>query len=229
MTKQVDKKAILSQIQKLLALGTSPNENEAKSAMAKANALLMKYNLTEDDLYDVKTGKGMVQKVHKLDGKKIAHWKSGLMNVVCGANFCRVLMSTNVYGEKSFIIIGTKINVEIAETMYIYLYETVERLSKTYGKGITEKNSYRLGFVSGVASILKEQKAQQEQNGVEECTALMVVNFEKENNKALDKFIADEIGRVRKTTQSNNRIDGGAYGAGHQAGRNVNLNKQIHA
>ena len=43
---QVDKKAILAQIQKLLALGTSPNENEAKLATAKANALLLKYNLS---------------------------------------------------------------------------------------------------------------------------------------------------------------------------------------
>ncbi|OQA66346.1 MAG: hypothetical protein BWY36_00910 [Candidatus Diapherotrites archaeon ADurb.Bin253] len=225
---QVDKKAIFAQIQKLLALGTSPNENEAKLATAKANALLLKYNLSIDDVEDVKMGSGITQRKHAIDGKRVAHWKSGLMNVVCESNYCRVLISTEYNGSKNFIIIGKKVNINITEQMYVYLYETIERLSKNYGRGVTEKNSYRLGMVQGIYEVLKAQKQQQEKNGIEECTALMVVNFEKENNNAIQKYINEEIGRVRKTTQKNN-INGNAYGEGVRDGRNVNLNKQIRA
>jgi len=39
-------KKILEKIQKLLSLATSDNEHEAKAAMDKANALLVKHNLS---------------------------------------------------------------------------------------------------------------------------------------------------------------------------------------
>lgn len=48
----VPDKSIMEKIQKLLSLANSDNENEAKMATARANELLIKYNLNLQQIED---------------------------------------------------------------------------------------------------------------------------------------------------------------------------------
>jgi len=50
MNVKKSKKKILNQIKNLLQLGTSPNQNEAEAALAKAYELMERYNFSEDQV-----------------------------------------------------------------------------------------------------------------------------------------------------------------------------------
>jgi hypothetical protein len=226
MTKNIDQN-IIDKINKLLALGQSPNEHEAKLAIANAQKLLTKHNLSMKDILVKEDGIDIMEKNVSLDSTRVATWKSALLNALCFSNYCKLLISTGYKREKSFKIVGTEVNVETVLMMYDYLYDVVERVTKKSGtKGITEKNSFRLGMVNGIYEKLKEIKQEMEYNGVdEECTALMVVNFEKENKKAIDKYL--DSYKIRKSSSNNSNINANAFSKGHAEGRKVNLNKQI--
>lgn len=57
------KKSRAKKIKKLLALSTSPNENEAEAALKKANELMAAYKITHTDLADIvcKTCYGIIK------------------------------------------------------------------------------------------------------------------------------------------------------------------------
>lgn len=226
MTKNIDQN-IIEKINKLLALGQSPNEHEAKLAMINAQKLLTKHNLSMHDIKAKEDTLDIIEKVLGLDSTRVATWKSSLLNSICLNNYCTLLISTGYNRQKSFKIIGTDVNIQMVLQMYEYLYETIERITKKSDtKGTTEKNSFRLGMINGINEQFRAIKDAMERDGIdEECTALMVVDFEKKNKTAISKFL--ENYRIRQTSSKGSRIDGGAYAKGRVEGSKVSLNKQV--
>ncbi len=66
-TPQIENEGIIRKIQRLLALGQSPNEAEANLAMAKAQELLAKHNLEAAMVKDAFVPGGTVVQEEKLD------------------------------------------------------------------------------------------------------------------------------------------------------------------
>jgi putative NIF3 family GTP cyclohydrolase 1 type 2 len=64
-----NKAKILDRIQKLIALSTSPNENEAAVAAEKAQALLIEHNLSMADVKAPTPGKTMKADIHSFVGE----------------------------------------------------------------------------------------------------------------------------------------------------------------
>jgi len=226
MTNNIDQ-SIIEKINKLLALGQSPNEHEAKLAMMNAQKLLTKHNLSMCDIKTKENTINIKERILNLESTRVATWKSALLNSICLNNYCTLLISTGYRREKSFKIIGDEINIQVVLNMYEYLYEAVERITKKSDtKGATEKNSFRLGMINGINEQFDAIKREMEQHGVdEECTALMVVDYEKKNKTAIAKFL--ESYSIRRSSAKGSRIDGNAYSKGRAEGQKVSLRKQV--
>jgi hypothetical protein len=119
----VDKK-VVEKIQKLLRLGTSSNEHEAKLAMERASDLMRKHQLSmsQVDVEEVK-GTGMVRETHHVRGLKMKlHW------VVNLAQACARLFD----GEITFVkrqlhgttvtFVGTPEDVAASRALFEHLY-----------------------------------------------------------------------------------------------------------
>lgn len=228
-TKQNIDSGIISKIQKLLALGQSSNKHEAELAIANANKLLTKYNLS---LFDVQNQNGMNMQATQKDiqlGSRVASWKKNLIAILCEYNYCTSIIRRQGNGENFFIIVGAEVNIMTVLNMYAYLIETIDRLTaKSNTKGVTEKNSFRMGMVHGINMKLEETKHTIIENGIdEECTALMVIDVEKRNKEMIQNYLSENFQRLSTAKQSRSNIDGRAFLEGVSAGRNVNLNKQI--
>lgn len=142
----VDLDAIVVKVQKLLALGTSSNPNEAQAAVQKAQDLLAKYDLTMDSVTDLKADprtavrQGGVAST-ATEGKPES-WKSDLLEAVARAFECKVTWSheytetrTGRYREvKSGMLIGFGHDVEAAGYAQSFLVGEITRLAKEYSR-----------------------------------------------------------------------------------------------
>ncbi len=151
---------ILEKVNKLLKLSQSSNEHEANLATIKANDLITKYNL-ESNLYhgdSKESDDTYVLRVASFTRKNSLH--DGLYEV---------LQSFQVYpifnqgrGGGYLEVVGTKVNVTVAEYMANYLTISLDVIWKNLKKenpklkGIVAKNSFTRAFCATISKNLKE-------------------------------------------------------------------------
>ena len=96
-------------IQKLMSLGSSPNEHEAARALEMANALLLKYNLEMDEIE-----------------KQGFQWKILLANDIAQHNFCRLIVG---HRNRRLYFVGRKTNVARGKACYTMAKKLVRMVS----------------------------------------------------------------------------------------------------
>ncbi|EQC43729.1 DUF2786 domain-containing protein [Bacteriovorax sp. Seq25_V] len=152
---------ILEKINKLLKLSNSSNEHEANLATIKANDLIAKHNLesiVQCDEHTKDTEETYVIRVASFTRKNALH--DGLYEV---------LQSFQVYpifnqgrGGGYLEVVGSRVNVTVAEYMANYLSLSIESIWKNLKKensklkGIVAKNSFTRAFCSTISKNLKE-------------------------------------------------------------------------
>lgn len=206
-------------VKKLLALSKSPNENEAASALRKANDLMADYKLTAEQFSDYTKA--------KVKGtKRFIRWRVVLANAV------ENLYATYHYTdhEGNIVFIGEELDVFMSTEMYKYLVKTIDRMAKQNIRK-NAKYKYRQSYRAGIAGRLydrmyelgqqcswrnpKELKAQKKQIAefVEKQVAIETSKkkFKKENPTAFSKGNndADGINLSRQMTRSGTRRIGG--------------------
>lgn len=144
---------LIQKVEKLLALSESPNENEARLAMAKANQIIQKHNLNygsqKEEIYMARVAD--LPRVERSDRAKIRIMEEmGVYAVINRDN------QKGSYIELS----GSKEKVEVAEYVWDYLGRECERLwqkaRKENGwKGKVAKNNYINGVLDGFYFNLK--------------------------------------------------------------------------
>lgn len=235
MTEEVDKK-IIARIHKLLALATSDNENEAANAAAKAQTMLMEYNISEEQLNEFSDKEH--EKVIEVytEGKNAQNrvaWQNILANTVGKANLCRILTSGN--GQ---IWIGKKTNIEVAQYIYENLVRDLTRICdlawvlfnahqsgvpkyyRVHGK--TWKNNFYHGANQSIrerlnANLIQLKEAQPAINA-------LVVN----NDVEIKEYMNIKYPHLTTTHYSLNRNNSG-FEAGKSAGRQVSFRSGIGA
>lgn len=211
--------SVKRRVKKLLALSKSPNENEAASALLKANELMADYKLTAEQFSDYTKA--------KVKGtKRFIRWRVVLTNAV------ENLYATYHYTdhEGNIVFIGEKLDVFMSTEMYKYLVKTIDRMAKQNIRK-NAKYKYRQSYRAGIASRLydrmyelgqqcswrnpKELKAQKKQIAefVEKQVAIesSKKKFEKANPTAFSKGKNDAngINLSRQMTGSGTRRIGG--------------------
>jgi hypothetical protein len=209
------KESVIDLLKKLLALAGSPNENEANAAMAKAQSLLLKYNI---DMAEVKTttdGGAAVESTlinEIVDFDKTGTWQPILLNMLAVQNFCRVIQTN----DRKLRILGRRVNVIAVETMYNWLEPQIVRMANSSGFKRADKTMY----IHGVMSNLRDRlvKDLNERTTEYNCTAL-VTNLKTEVNAWLRSFYPI----TGKVSSSHCRGSNGAYNNGRADGGNVSI------
>ena len=155
-TEEIRESDILRKVQKLMALSSSSNKHESELAMIKAQQLLLKHNI-ESKYRDVDDG----EKVYL---KRIMKQPQRTEKMCAIARILNTFFVSPVFGRKDrctyLEILGSKVNLEIAEYVADVLHDKLEDLwnqtKREYDlKGLVAKNSFFRGIASGYVSKIK--------------------------------------------------------------------------
>lgn len=207
----MDKTNVVELIQKLLALSKSPNENEASLAMAKAQEMLIKYNL---DMATIVTPENKDNTEDKLinevvDFTDFETWQRTLLTAIANRNFCQSIKSGD-----DIHILGRKSNVRAVEAMYNWLEPQITRLIIESGYKRKDKTSYAYGIIITVSKKLDESKEQYQVNNPN--SRALIVNIQSEVNN----WMHNQYPHIRHTRQSINRAP---YYHGQNDGHKVSV------
>jgi predicted SprT family Zn-dependent metalloprotease len=209
-------------IQKLMALATSSNQNEAELAMIKSQQLLLKHNvelkslnlLNDDD--DEKIFLKRILKQKKSDAKMQAIAKilnTFFVNTVY--NHCQ--------SHTHLEIVGSLVNLEIADYVAGVLQHELDRLwdqarkQHSYLRGLVAKNSFFLGIAKGYClkiEALKHEYTHDVNN------ALVVIE-----KKLLDAEALIYSGLTRR--RSSRQFCPDSSNLGEQMGKKLNFNPAV--
>lgn len=227
----MNKKQIVDKIQKLLALASSSNENEAKTAASMAQSLLVKYNLTMTDVEEdpeqkyhsefVDTGRQRFDPAWKFIQSLLRDFF--FVEIVQTKKRVRIDKDTVTYWDSTkvvncYVMFGQPHNVEIAKYIRDFLMRSFAELFKDYrkrtGAELGSRNSFYMGLFSGLHEQLKTTRQK-----VENETGLVVVE-----DADLKDFIDKNLGKVKsspsKYVVSN---DSQAMAEGYEAGKNLSI------
>jgi Protein of unknown function (DUF2786) len=162
-------KPILERIAKLFALTESPNENEAAAALARANQLLEKYNLTRgvvEDSEQQTAEKGMTDSL----GANVQKYKYSLAEATArlhDVEWYRHQMRRREYEwgsrsayDKHIVFVGLPANVSTALATYPYLLATAEAFYRSIRREHSGSSAcdYKQGFADRIQQRVAELK-----------------------------------------------------------------------
>jgi hypothetical protein len=204
---------LLERIRALLRLAESNcNEHEASLAMERAQALLLKHNLTAAQ---VGTSEVNAQSQVGLDRWewKPAPWKRGLVGAIARAYLCRAIGTPH-----HVIVVGRPENIAVAESIWNWLVTQVESICLREALAVDSRarRSWRTSWLLGCASRLSE-RLRESANGLTSDETALVVSHKKENADFIGKYW--HLAPVKIPTIG----DYSAYSAGLSAGSGISL------
>ena len=239
----VDEK-LMQKLQKLLALAGSDNENEARVAMAKAQALMAEHGVTVADVALDGSGAHVADTTIDALGRTMPPWERGLLNAVCKGFDGRCLFNhtgRRQYGKAT--VVASRTDIIIIRDLFERLRDTCHRqgleycqrvydgLLELYGRRAPSRKmvagSYRLGFVDTVRKRLLALKAGSTPAGVANVHGLtgkdlMVVK---------DKAVAQRFDRMfpnrEKIGGRSINIHRAAYSQGQADGGRASLHRSV--
>lgn len=216
---EVQENGVLRKVQKLMALSTSCNENESEQAMIKAQQLLLKHNIDSKYAEDDSDEKIFLKRVMKQ--KK----ENAKMRAI--AAILTTFFVSTVYNRKEkciyLEIVGTAVNVEIAEYVTAVLDSDLDRLwdlakkKHVHLKGMVAKNSFFLGIAHGYRNKIGRLQSQYQSDL---ANSLMVI----------EKKLVDARDMVYPRLSSGKSNGGYCHESsllGQQAGHQLNINPAL--
>jgi hypothetical protein len=211
---------ILLKVKKLLALAESGNEYESKLAAEKANAILVKHNLT---MQQAQQSSADYENFEFDLGSKRTPVTLKFVAAIVKAHFFVEVVTSRKICTKSLRFLGKKDNVEVAVYVYGFLSNKFQELwleyKKTSGAPASHKQSYWLGLYQGLNSQLLSQRKK-----VEQEEGLVLVK-----DKGLDLFRDQQYPNLKKGSNSSFNAYGDSISAGKQDGVNIRISKAMHS
>lgn len=210
-------------IKKLLALSTSPNENEAKAALLKAKKLMMEHKISETEVQGLEEQ----ELIHlQCDGIRWTTdsgeiWITSLANLIADNHLCSCSWFTPK-GKRTHILYihGLGTDVELCKSVIEYAVGFVRgRIKIEQRRRVTSDpkavaTSYARGFILGMELMYDEQKDEHPEWG-------LVVSKPQEVDEYM-KSLGERNVRTRKT-----EFDPLAYMAGQNDGRQFNAQRVL--
>jgi len=246
--------AILAKIQKLIVLSKDggASSDEADTAMAMANKLLVKYNLSLDDitLDDATSYKGIVQDDDKVvvnQVKEEGNWEVALMSTLAYFNMCKdITFRRTGVKEAKIQLIGKEHNIEVVKYLFNVARQMYRDISKSQYNSLRKQvrqqypghSDVELGkakllpyrtvwirnFLKGcVHGLYAKLHEQQQQQQSDQQYGLMVVN----NFDAIDEFINKAFDGKLKEGRKMRSKDSAAFRHGRRVGREIELTKGV--
>ena len=213
--------AILDKVKKLLSLAQSDQVHEAESAMSKANALMLKWNLSQSDL---RTKKNFEVRYLGQPSKIYLHLKmlSSLLrdfffvDTIWVTAFCPKKGNTGRVLE----VMGRPENIEMAEYVYHYLLNYGDQQWREHRK--STGGGKRMNFLYGLIRGFYE-KCERGRDDLSQNAGLVW-----KGEPWLQEVMKKRHPRTRKTASSSAVLDEGSYLAGKSHGEKLVLRKGVH-
>lgn len=153
---------IADKIQKLLDLaGNNPNENEAKAALLKAQELMAKYNIEQEQLHPGEKIKYSLE----LAKCKITPRDKQICVIIANSFACKVILTG---GQKRYFgFFGREDNAKAAASAMDFIHKVLEqgirRVCAEHGLKASQAgaaliyNSYAIGFIHGLKDTMNAQ------------------------------------------------------------------------
>lgn len=149
----------LERVRKLLALATSPNENEAASAAAMAQRIMHEHALSQAMLATPDEDTPAIANDPLMVGARFSTWRLRLAMVVSRSNGCEPMFrNLALHGkvtQQRLFIAGRAPDVATVGYLYAYLVHAIDGLAA--GRGDHSRawlNAYRNGIVDTLAARL---------------------------------------------------------------------------
>lgn len=155
----IEESSVFRKVQKLMALATSSNKNEAEQAMIKSQQLLLKYNIESKYIDGEGDEKIFLKRIMK---QKKENAKMRSIARILETFFVNIIYSRA--GDSIYLeILGNAVNVEIAEYVASILQDELDKLWKQAQqsanlKGMIAKNSFFLGIAKGYCNKIQTLK-----------------------------------------------------------------------
>ena len=201
--------SVKRRVKKLLALSKSPNENEAASALRKANELMADYKLTAEQFSDYTKA--------KVKGtKRFIRWRVVLANAV------ENLYATYHYSdhEGNIVFIGEELDVFMSTEMYKYLVKTIDRMAKQNIRK-NAKYKYRQSYRAGIASRLYDRMYELGQ----QCSWRNPKEL-KAQKKQIAEFVEKQVAIITSKKKFE-KVNQTAFSKGNNDANGINLSRQM--
>lgn len=225
--------AVKSKVEKLFKKAESAKElgslEEAATFMAKAQEILMKYNLEKSELnlgdeenspieigqVDLKDSHGWV----KTEGQ----WLFGLFNTVARNNFCKVVK----VGDHQVKIIGEENNMDVVKFMVANIVPKIRELEKKrWGEyhGPDKRGAFRRAYLAGAVHGIHIKLTEQQATDKEKYSGLQGIIVLQD--QLVDEKMAEAFGRLRKS-RSRRLSSGSGAMQGRRDGKNLKLDPGV--
>lgn len=232
--------AIIDKIKKLMALAdknSGATEAEMETALAMAQALMMKHAIDEDAIAD-KPAPGVIEK--KLDGE-FRPWMSALAMAAGALNMTKTLESKwSGRNRTSFYFVGRPEGIEASELLFQQLIKEVNRLFKLnmgvkLGLSMDDRRVYRENFKFGCAvriynrvQRMLEELRNDNLKAIEKTgsTALVVSSTMDQRLGEINDWVAVKYPKIKKGKESRKKNNLG-YGSGWKAGEEAKIREEL--
>lgn len=219
-------KKIIDRINKLLALATSPNVNEAESAMEMAQQLMLENNILESDLKaaDIENALGNIGDSHTDERIKLAQWEKTLSSVIASKfgsiSYTGKRWDNSLYAGKGCFtqyigFIGHESNRITCQTMYEWLRKLINQKAKEYSPIASQRKSFCYGAVQSLVNRYYQEPDVNELKGND-----LVIYDE------VRKWADEKMNLTTKKSRLPS-VSSGAFAAGKLAGDEMSLNKHF--
>ena len=222
--------SVIEKINKLRALATSSNPNEAANAAARAAALIDEYQLTEAQLEATENRESpQIADDPILRGKVMPQWKTWLVSGLAEHFGVYSIRQVRRGGEDDIKLTGRARDVEIVRYFYTWLSAEVERLcraNKPPSCGMKWTITYRNGVAAGICAKLKEMKRAEADTRVSTTSAM--VYLDSRFALAREVYVKSMApGHRVTTTKGCYGSDPNAFNQGVRDGKAINLGSQL--
>lgn len=218
----MDRKKLIERVRKLLAMSQDTSSpQEAAIAARRVRHLMLKHNIDNVDvLLKGLTEDDIEKRTHDFWRKRFPLHLNFLAVGVSEYTDTQFILSRRADGAKAITFRGEKSDIEIAEYLFIFLRDAIERGAKAHPiAGRSAKTQFKKGMAIELQRRLgKNQKEDAEIVGSK--TALVVRNRKKD-------LIERKYGKV-KTSTVNVDADS-SYFSGQRAGRNLAINPALNS
>jgi predicted SprT family Zn-dependent metalloprotease len=223
-----EQQTVLGKIKKLLALSTSPNENEAYAAAHKAQHLMAAEGISSVDLSAVEPGseldEPLVDELIEKTGQRVVRWKFALLSAICRVNYC-LCLGGGQYGMRA---LGRRTHIDICRSYYSYFLHLVESAAQQHqGKGKVFLNRFREAMVHEIATRLEQQFGEIAALHQAEVISTEAITLSSQYHTELNAFVCLLYPRVGKGKRTYLQGHAKATQAGKRAGAKASIAKQI--
>lgn len=215
---------VIERVARLLALAESSNRHEAEAAMAAAQRLMLKYNLSECEAETTRSYS--FRHVGRPTGRVCEHER--ILSVILCEHFFVEVIWVPVYrpleGKMGSVleICGSQPNLEMAEYVHTFLAHTAERLwfeHKTAAQIRADRD--RRVFLAGVMTGFREKLQGQTREHQEQGLVWV-------GDAVLQEFYRRRHPYIRHTRHQGQRRNA-AWSHGREAGREIVIHRPVQA